>query len=491
MLAEIPTSVALLAINLLFAAIALAIGFAVGAWLFGSRQAKHHKDDADDRSAKARQTDHQRATERAMMASQRIKDLAAGMASDVGAHTTQVEAMTANLKALAGDETGTDKDAVFMAISRIVEANSQLQNRLSNAEKQLENQAQELRSYESEARTDSLTGLANRRAFDDELGRRFSEWQRRKTLFTLLILDIDHFKKFNDSHGHLAGDEVLRCVSGALVKTARQMDVPCRYGGEEFAVILPATPIDEAKVAAERFRTAIEESLTKFEGKKLSVTSSVGLAQVLAGDDQVRLIRRADEALYKSKAAGRNCGHWHDGQQCLPVVGAAPDADTPAENAADPIESLALGLANEQAFTDILHRRVVESHRFGLPLSVLFLKVDSHQRLTQEYGKPTAGMALNSVVSFFQTALREMDLLARLGDGEFVAMLPGSTQVEAAQIAKRIRTAMGSCVVPLGEQQIRLAFSHGIAQLKPHETAPLLVARAKSESKKSATSRTV
>ena len=115
----------------------------------------------------------------------------------------------------------------------------QLQNRLAQAEKQIAAQAADLRSYETEARTDSLTGLANRRAFDDEMQRRFAEWQRRRTPFSLMILDIDHFKQFNDSHGHPAGDEVLRNVGKVLVKTARQMDLPCRYGGEEFAVILP------------------------------------------------------------------------------------------------------------------------------------------------------------------------------------------------------------------------------------------------------------
>ena len=97
--------------------------------------------------------------------------------------------------------------------------------------------------------------------------RRFAEWQRRQTPFTLMILDIDHFKKFNDSHGHPAGDEVLRNVGKVLVKTARQMDLPCRYGGEEFAAILPSTDIQEARVAAERFRKAIEVGRRQVRGQ--------------------------------------------------------------------------------------------------------------------------------------------------------------------------------------------------------------------------------
>ena len=106
-----------------------------------------------------------------------------------------------------------EADAVFATIGRMIDANNELQTRLAQAEKQIAAQAADLRSYETEARTDSLTNLANRRAFDDEMQRRFAEWQRRQTPFTLMILDIDHFKQFNDSHGHPAGDEVLRNVS--------------------------------------------------------------------------------------------------------------------------------------------------------------------------------------------------------------------------------------------------------------------------------------
>ena len=119
---------------------------------------------------------------------------------------------------------------------------------------------------------------------------------------------------------------MLRNVGKVLVKIARQMDLPCRYGGEEFAVVLPATDIQEARIAAERFRRAIETSVVKFDGKKLSVTASIGVAQIGERDDTTRLLRRADEALYKSKEAGRNCGHWHDGTQCVPI-----NADAPAE----------------------------------------------------------------------------------------------------------------------------------------------------------------
>ena len=168
----------LLVINLLFAAVALAIGFGAGAWLFGASKSlpesgkKRDKKSGDNR---------QQATDRAMMASHRIQDLAKGVVSDVGEHATTVEAITDDLRAIVKEHNAGPDAAVFMTIGRIVEANNQLKSRLAVAEKQIEAQAVELRGFESEARTDSLTGLANRRAFDDELKRRYAEWQRRKS----------------------------------------------------------------------------------------------------------------------------------------------------------------------------------------------------------------------------------------------------------------------------------------------------------------------
>jgi diguanylate cyclase len=475
MLAVIASMGTLLTLNLLFAGAALVVGFALGAWLFGVGTSGG----ADPNTTKKRDDELQRAAERAMMASQRIQDLAKNMVSDVDAHASKVDEINSELHAIADENTNEEADAVIATIGRMIDANNELQTRLAQAEKQIAAQAADLRSYDSEARTDSLTNLANRRAFDDEMQRRFAEWQRRQTPFTLMILDIDHFKQFNDSHGHPAGDEVLRCVGRVLVKTARQMDLPCRYGGEEFAAILPSTEIQEARVAAERFRKAIESAVVKFEGHLFSVTASVGVACVGVSDEEpARLIRRADEALYKSKEAGRNCGHWHNGTQCLPVVCTLPTSVPHAEatNGAKLIDCV----ATKSTFVDILHRRVNESHRFGIPLSVMHLQVDNYPQIRQQYGKSVAHMTLDSVALFTQSALREMDLLARLDDGEFIVLLPGSTLTEANQIAKRLQTAATNCVFPPQYDKTQLRVTHGIAQLRPNETAAILMARAKS-----------
>ena len=175
-------------------------------------------------------------------------------------------------------------------------------------------QQQVLSEYISEARTDPLTSLANRRAFDLEIRRLFALWQRQRTVFSLLLIDVDDFKRFNDTYGHQAGDEMLRAVSRILEQTLREMDFIARFGGEEFAVVLPATALDEASMTGERARAAIAENTFAYRGAELNVRVSVGAAEVMPTDDPDSLVSRADVSLYAAKEGGRNCLYFHDGE---------------------------------------------------------------------------------------------------------------------------------------------------------------------------------
>ena len=158
--------------------------------------------------------------------------------------------------------------------------------------------------------TDSLTGLLNRRALTERLSAELDRARRYDLVLTLLMIDLDHFKSINDTHGHLVGDEVLRDVSGILQKEVRTVDIAARFGGEEFVVVLPETGEDGAITFAERVRVRIAERpvATGDGSEPLRITVSIGVAAFPSpGIDEVDdLIARADEALYRAKAEGRN-----------------------------------------------------------------------------------------------------------------------------------------------------------------------------------------
>jgi len=162
-------------------------------------------------------------------------------------------------------------------------------------------------SWQQKAIHDTLTGLHNRAYFENILA---DEWQRFGKFdrpFVVAMLDIDHFKSVNDVHGHAAGDQVLRLLATTLPHSLRQIDTVCRYGGEEFALLLPGTSIDEAKIILERLRLTIQSLVIPFESKNLQITVSIGVATSKHDmEDQNELIMVADRQLYRAKDLGRN-----------------------------------------------------------------------------------------------------------------------------------------------------------------------------------------
>ncbi len=176
---------------------------------------------------------------------------------------------------------------------------------------QLENQVvrQENETLQHRVRVDALTGIGNRAAFDERLETEIERSIRKGTTLSLIMLDIDHFKKFNDTHGHQAGDEVLRNMGDNLRECVRKVDFPARYGGEEFTVIAPDAAMRGADILAERIRQVIENKQVLFEDRYLRVTASVGVAVWSGARGKVTpqdLIKAADECLYEAKRNGRN-----------------------------------------------------------------------------------------------------------------------------------------------------------------------------------------
>ena len=157
------------------------------------------------------------------------------------------------------------------------------------------------------ATMDALTGLNNRRQFELRLGEQYAIANRQDSPLCAIMIDIDFFKKFNDTYGHAVGDIVLQTTANVIKEQLREYDIPSRYGGEEFCILLPQTNIEEAKIVAERLRSAVEAvNLEVAEGKTINITISVGLAQLDVKDMAEDLYMKADSALYKAKEAGRN-----------------------------------------------------------------------------------------------------------------------------------------------------------------------------------------
>jgi len=167
--------------------------------------------------------------------------------------------------------------------------------------------ARQYEALDHRAHTDALTALPNRAAFEERLATLSHVFDRYARPFSLLVLDVDFFKKFNDTHGHEAGDRVLQHVAATIRATVRDVDTPARLGGEEFVVLMPETTLRQSHEAAERIRRAIEARTVSWNGRPLSVTVSIGAASCPDCTSATgEVLKLADEALYRAKADGRN-----------------------------------------------------------------------------------------------------------------------------------------------------------------------------------------
>jgi diguanylate cyclase len=192
---------------------------------------------------------------------------------------------------------------------RMVEKNQALELQLVSSSQQVNELRQNLDSVKKEAMTDGLTGLTNRKAFDKYIRDCVEDAATTGLPLVLLMLDIDHFKNFNDTFGHQTGDQVLRLVARTLTDGVKGRDTAARYGGEEFAIILPDTPLPAGVKVGEALRRNIEgkEVVNKMNQKHLGqITLSVGVAEYYPGESISDFIGRADAALYEAKRGGRN-----------------------------------------------------------------------------------------------------------------------------------------------------------------------------------------
>ncbi len=370
--------------------------------------------------------------------------------------------------------------------------------------KELESQTRQLEAQIAQARTDALTGLANRRALDEELQRRFCECQRIGSPLSVMLLDVDHFKVFNDAHGHRAGDEALRVMAGVLRGAMRQMDVVTRYGGEEFLVILPGTAVDCATLVAERTRRDISNTVFRYDGKDLSLTVSIGVAQLTPNEHPTRMLERVDQAMYASKGAGRNRTYWHDGRAVHPVLedstvntsslrsritesdeaGMLPSPSLPlapasretvARSSSESPDTMGVQ-CNRTAFLWHVRQRIAEWKRGGAPFCVLLAQVeqDEHTVETQEAGDDVlrrSGRILNAVI-------REMDLIGRYDHACFSVLLPRTTLKEGLIAAERVRQSVDMSDPPTNHRGAPIRLRVGVAEVGEGDDPIRLLQRA-------------
>ena len=181
-----------------------------------------------------------------------------------------------------------------------------LAERVAHMEQEAQGYREHLEVQRQKALIDPLTGLPNRAAWSERLDQEVNLWHQRGNSLSLAMLDLDHFKRINDGYGHLAGDKVLKIIANVLRKRLRPNDFIARFGGEEFVLLMPNSSLTEALAAGDALRTAIEACPFHFKGEPVTITVSMGVAQFQPGERSDLALKRADAALYRAKAAGRN-----------------------------------------------------------------------------------------------------------------------------------------------------------------------------------------
>ena len=235
----------------------------------------------------------------------------------VQAHLSSSDSYSGSLTKMAGNlSANSSPSQVRSAIELLLRENARMRSETSALNECLTKSRAQVRrlrsslekSREKELR-DPMTNLANRRFFETRLAQEVVEAEKTKAPMCLVLLDIDHFKVINDTHGHLVGDDVLRYFATILMANVKGRDLAARYGGEEFALILPARQADSARTLCKHIMHQLDKSrLVLSQGKKPigKLTASFGVATFRAGDDPEQLLTRADEKLYEAKKSGRN-----------------------------------------------------------------------------------------------------------------------------------------------------------------------------------------
>jgi diguanylate cyclase len=430
----------------------------------------------------------------------RLAEITTSVAHEVKQHSGNIQSVNDELNTIQQG----DASAVAAAVCKLLVMNQQTQQRLAHAELRLQAQQRQLADVANAAKTDPLTGLANRRGLEEELALALTKFQQRQRPAAVLMLDIDHFKRFNDQHGHVLGDQALKRLADVLLSKARESDAVARFGGEEFTVVFHGAKAAAVLERAENMRRAIGEATIMAEGGELRIAASAGIAELQKGDTAETLLKRADEALYAAKLDGRDRCYFHtDGRlQRLsrpaeePPVRPAPAAPSGVAKtnspsppstrnvaAAEPApKHQSVELAADQfadaSFIGQVARRVAEWRRGGATFSVALIRVTFPTGNQAEPTDEARRTALRIVHQFARASLRDMDLVTRWNDDGLAVLLPGSLVTDAAGVANRLRIAIEKHEMPAPHGGLALSLCAGVAEVIEGNDAQRVLRRA-------------
>lgn len=390
----------------------------------------------------------------------------------------------------------------FDDVTRLEEKNDQLESMLGMLKKSRDEIRRQNEVLQELATRDSLTNCLNRRSFFEKYNTVFRTAQRDDHKLACIMTDIDLFKAINDRHGHITGDEVIKKVAETLSRSLRSTDSVCRYGGEEFCIILPGVDLYEAQNMAERARHSIEqlEILDEADNIRVTITSSFGISSSEHQPESLAdLIDRADKALYQSKHSGRNrVTIWDMEENKLPQENCTDDkrhphlTDCREETSAGSDHSDSCGIHGRDNLTGLLNRdafhnsiaAAVQSCRItGQHASIMLIDLDMFNRINSTHGYAVGDELLRVVSSRLTDVLRHTDTVARLQDAsgatsiyrlggdEFGILLTGLDCTDFTdQIVRRVIEAIAVQIDILGNE-FHLSCSVGVSLYPDHGTS--------------------
>lgn len=468
-------------IGCILAGAAFAIVYAPVSQLVRWHLAQRERRAAQMSESRGPQPDNVLSVEQARQLLNELCEVAQALAGDVRLHTNHVTRINEELLVVSREPTAA-KSVLVRVIKELVDANRNLECQLVVRTQLIEQQHKLLQGH----LCDPLTGIPTRGTFDYELSRRLLEWNERQATFCLLLIDLDEFKKINDTFGHQAGDLVISEVARLFRQGLRDVDAPARYGGDEFAALVPGQTLDDALQMAERIRLSVASAAINYEKARMSATASLGVAQVGAGDNAESIFRRADQALYAAKRAGSNRVYYHTGTECLPfglrptTSGKVATEQAETDSVTRSLTVEIPGIPNRTEFMSVVRRRLAQWQRDHSQFSVVVLGFDQWDSFHRLYGNRVAGLALSSIPPFLTATFRDMDTVARFEDREFAVLMPSCGITGAARAAERVRQSIAQCEQLQHQGQVlRLAVSCGVAEVQIGDDSVSLLDRAR------------